>query len=69
EVVLVIDAPNQAEQDQAAADATQDAATRAAELLAAGARPKEVAKTLVAEFALPRNAAYDVALQAAKGLA
>ena len=37
---------------------------RAAELKAEGARNKEIAKAIAAEFGLPRNAAYEIALDA-----
>ena len=36
----------------------------AAQLKAEGARNKDIAKTLAAEFGLPRNAAYEIALEA-----
>ena len=35
-----------------------------AQLKAEGARNKDIAKTLAAEFGLPRNAAYEIALEA-----
>ena len=34
------------------------------QLKAEGARNKDIAKTLAAEFGLPRNAAYEIALEA-----
>ena len=45
-------------------DAADAARVRAAELKAEGARNKEIAKTIAAEFGLPRNAAYEIALDA-----
>lgn len=66
EIVLVIDAPSAAEQEQQEASAEERAATRAAELIAQGLRAKDVSKKLVAEFGLARNVAYDLALAASK---
>ena len=64
EVVLVIDGPNEAE-GQAAQESAEDAArTRAQQLKGEGLRNKDIAKTLAAEFGLPRNVAYDIALEA-----
>ncbi len=66
EIALVIDAPGA---DEAAADADAVAAiaeARAAELVAEGLRTKEVAKRLAAEFGIPRNDAYDLAMAAAR---
>ena len=42
------------------------ATARAAELVAEGLRTKEVAKRLAAEFRIPRNDAYNLAMQAAR---
>lgn len=64
EIVIVIDGPNAEEGQVAAANAEDAARVRAAELKAEGKRNKEIAKTLVAEFGLPRNVAYDIALEA-----
>ncbi len=66
EIALVIDAPNAQE---AAADADVAAASaeaRAAELVEAGLRTKEVARRLAAEFGIARNDAYDLAMAAAR---
>ena len=46
--------------------AAASAAARAAELVAEGLRTKEVAKRLAAEFRIPRNDAYNLAMQAAR---
>lgn len=67
EIALVIDGPNAEEAAVAAADATADAETRAAELAGEGLRTKEIAKRLTAEFDIPRNEAYEVAMGAQKG--
>ncbi|MBQ9001946.1 MAG: 16S rRNA (cytidine(1402)-2'-O)-methyltransferase, partial [Eggerthellaceae bacterium] len=66
EIVIVIDPPSEAERTADADRTAADATTRAAELTAAGERPKSVARTIAAEFNLPRNQAYEIAL-AAKG--
>ena len=58
EIVIVVDGPNAAESAQ------QAAAARAAELKAAGARNKDIARALADEFGIARNAAYDLALKA-----
>ena len=62
EIAIVIDAPNDAEQEARAAQSGASAAARAAELAEQGERPKTIAKMLVAEFGLSRNEAYDIAL-------
>ena len=64
EIVIVVDGPNAAEGAAAAAGAQQAAAVRAAELTAAGARNKDIARALADEFGIARNAAYDLALKA-----
>ena len=64
EIVIVIDGPNAEEGQVAAANAEDAARVRAAELKAEGKRNKEIAKALAAEFGLPRNVAYDIALEA-----
>ena len=66
EIVLVVDAPNDAERASQQASAEDLAADRATELVLSGMRAKDVAKTLAKEFGLPRNVAYDLALEAAK---
>lgn len=64
EIVLLVDGPSKAEAEAGRVDAEEAAAARAAELAAAGERGKAIAKTLAAEFGLPRNVAYDIALSA-----
>lgn len=64
EIVLVIDGPSAAEGDAADQAAETAARTRAAELKAAGERNKDIARVLVEEFGIARNAAYDIALEA-----
>ena len=64
EIVIVIDGPSEAERDADAATATIDAASRAEELIAAGVRPKEVARQVADEFGISRNEAYDLAIHA-----
>ena len=64
EIAIVIDGPSEAEREAEAAAATADAATRARELAVQGMRPKDITRQLVAEFHIPRNEAYDLALQA-----
>lgn len=64
EIVLVIDGPSEAEGEAAQESAEDAARVRAAALKAEGTRNKDVAKMLAAEFGLPRNAAYEIALEA-----
>lgn len=64
EIVLVIDAPSEAEQSAEAQSAALQANDRAAELAAQGLRSKQISKQLVAEFGLSRNDAYELALSA-----
>ena len=64
EIVIVVDGPNAAEGAAAAEGAQQAAAARAAELKAAGARNKDIARALADEFGIARNVAYDLALKA-----
>ena len=66
EIVLVVDAPGDAERVADADAAKAGASERAAELAAEGLRAKQISKQLVAEFRLPRNEAYDMALEATK---
>ncbi|MEC4184727.1 16S rRNA (cytidine(1402)-2'-O)-methyltransferase [Adlercreutzia sp. R21] len=66
EIALVIDAPNEAEAAAGAEAAAASAEMRAAELMAEGLRTKEVAKQLSAEFGIPRNDAYDLAMRQGK---
>lgn len=67
EIAIVIDPPSEDEAEAEAEATATDAAERAAELAALGERPKTIAKTLAAEFDLPRNRAYDLALRACNG--
>ena len=64
EIVIVIDGPSEAEGQAAQESAEDSARVRAAQLKAEGARNKDIAKALAAEFGLPRNAAYEIALEA-----
>ena len=64
EIVVVIDGPNEAESQAAEEDAADAARVRASQLKAEGLRNKDIAKQLAAEFGLPRNAAYGIALEA-----
>lgn len=66
EIALVVDAPNAAEAAAGAETAAVSAASRAVELASEGLRTKEVAKLLSAEFGIPRNDAYDIAMAAAR---
>ena len=66
EIALVIDAPGEAEAAAGAEIATASATACAAELVAEGLRTKEVAKRLTVEFGIPRNDAYNLAMQAAR---
>lgn len=64
EIVVVIDGPCDAEGEEADRDAQEAARARAAELKAAGRRNKDIARALVDEFGIARNAAYEIALEA-----
>ena len=64
EIVIVIDGPSAEEGEQAASNAAAQAEDRAAELAAAGEKGKQITKTLVAEFGIPKNEAYRLALDA-----
>lgn len=66
EIVLVIDAPNEEESAHQAEGARAGAQERAEQLLAEGVRVKQVSKQLAAEYGLPRNEAYELALAASK---
>ena len=66
EIALVIDAPGEEEAAADADAAVASAEARAVELVAEGLRTKEVAKRLAAEFGIPRNDAYDLAMAAAR---
>ncbi|WP_282209190.1 16S rRNA (cytidine(1402)-2'-O)-methyltransferase [Parvibacter caecicola] len=63
EIALVIDAPNAAEGEAAAESAAASAQVRAADLAAEGLRTKEIARRLAAEFDIPRNDAYEIAMR------
>ena len=52
------------ENKQAASNAAAQAEDRAAELAVAGEKGKQITKTLVAEFGIPKNEAYRLALDA-----
>ena len=67
EIVVVVDAPNEAEAGDEAKSALADAEGRAAELLAQGLRNKDVARRLASELAISRNDAYELVLRVAKG--
>lgn len=69
EIVLVIDAPTDDERAEEAQDAADAARSRAIELATAGERPKTIAKVIAAEFGIPRNEAYEIALNARNELA
>ena len=61
EIVLVIDAPDRAELDQQAQQASASAADRAAELAARGDMTrKDIVKALRNEFGISRNEAYEL---------
>ena len=62
EIVLVIDGPSEAENAAAAEETVADAATRAAEMRAAGVSIKDIRKALMSEFGISRNEAYALAL-------
>ena len=62
----MIDGPSEEEAAAGAAAAADSAAERAAELSASGMRTKEVAKKIAAEFGIPRNEAYEIAMQAGR---
>jgi len=64
EIVIVIDAPTKEERAEDACDAADSARERAVQLSVAGERPKSIAKTIAAEFGIPRNEAYEIALSA-----
>ena len=66
EIAIVIDGPNDAEEQAGQAAAQASAEDRARELAQAGMRGKQIAKELAAEFGLARNIAYDIAVEAAR---
>ena len=63
EIVLVIDAPPSEELQVAHETCTTQARIRAQELRAQGATKKDIVATLVSEFSLSRNVAYELALE------
>ena len=64
EVVMVLDGPDDAERAEGAELQAEQAGARARGLAAGDMRPKEVARTLVDEFDIGRNEAYEIALDA-----
>ena len=62
EIVLVIDAPGEAEAASDAEQALAAAEARVAELRVAGASAKDIRAALISEFGLSRNDAYRLAL-------
>lgn len=64
EVVIVIDAPVPEEALAAGAEAEDRARDLARQLAAEGLRTREVAQRLAAECGVPRNRAYDLAMEA-----
>lgn len=66
EIVIVIDGPSEAEGADRAQHAAADARGRARELAAEGLRAKQIARTLVDELGIPRNEAYEIALEAGR---
>lgn len=66
EIVIVIDGPTEAEDADRAQHAAADARERAAQLVAEGLRAKQVARTLADELGIPRNEAYEIALEASR---
>lgn len=64
EIAFVIDPATQAELSKNAESAQSDAAELAAALAAEGLKTKEIAKRVSKEFAIPRNAAYEIAMKA-----
>ena len=66
EIVIVIDGPTEAEAADRAQHAVVDARERAAQLVEQGVRARQIAKTLAAELGIPRNEAYEIALEAGR---
>lgn len=64
EIVLVVDAPSSEEDEAGAREAEAAASARATELREAGDTRRDIARTLVEEFGIARNVAYDLALDA-----
>ncbi len=63
EMVLVIDAAPEEEKQAQACSAQEQARSRAAELLAQGARKKDIVVALKKEFGISRNDAYALAME------
>lgn len=66
EIVIVIDGPSEAEGADRAQHVAADARGRARELAAEGLRVKQIARTLADELGIPRNEAYEIALEAGR---
>ena len=66
EIVIVIDGPSEAEGADRAQHVAADARGRARELAAEGLRAKQIARTLADELGIPRNEAYEIALEAGR---
>ena len=66
EIVIVIDGPTDAEGADRAQHVTADARERAAQLVAEGARAKQIARVLGDELGISRNEAYEIALEAGR---
>ena len=62
----MIDGPTDAEDADRAQHAAADARERAAQLVAEGMRAKQVARALADELGIPRNEAYEIALEASR---
>lgn len=67
EIVIVIDEPSDEETGAQAADAAERAAHRAQKLAENSMSKKDIAKQLAAEFDIPRNKAYEIALACVSG--
>ena len=66
EIVIVIDGPSAEEGVAQAQHAANDARERARQLAAEGVRAKQIAKTIAGELGIPRNEAYEIALEAGR---
>ena len=64
EIVIVVDASNEEEQEQKNESAKQNAEARVCELKEQGMRNSNIAKTISHEFGISRNDAYDIVLKA-----
>ena len=63
EIVIVIDGPSAEEGLEQEEQSAEKARLRAAGLLEEGLRPKDVARRIAEEFSVPRNRAYEIALE------